>query len=96
MTIQARGVSQRIVQTWGASSRRITLFNDAKGGVKEYIHGNREKEHMHRDMGSDCHMERNDHRGSMRKSMSVPMPSMLPSMPKGKIVEILVFIDVNP
>jgi hypothetical protein len=31
-----------------------------------------------------------------RGSMSVTMPSMFPSIPKGDIVEILVVIDVNP
>jgi hypothetical protein len=34
--------------------------------------------------------------GSIRRSMITVMPSMLPSMPKGEIVEILVVIDVNP
>jgi hypothetical protein len=41
---------------------------------------------MHRDRGSDGHRGRNDHRGSMSRSMSVPMPSVFPSMPKGDIV----------
>jgi hypothetical protein len=41
---------------------------------------------MHRDRGSDGH----------RKNMSITMTLVFPSIPKGDIVEILVFIDVNP
>jgi hypothetical protein len=47
---------------------------------------------MHEDRGINGHRGSDDHRGSM----SVTMPSMLPSIPKGDIVEILVSIDVNP
>jgi hypothetical protein len=47
---------------------------------------------MHEDMGRIGHKGTDGHRGSM----SVTMPSMFPSIPKGDIVEILVFIDVNP
>jgi hypothetical protein len=50
-------------------------------GEREQRHGNRE--HMHED------------RGSMRRNMSVTMPSVFPSMPKGDIFEILFFIDFN-
>jgi hypothetical protein len=45
---------------------------------------------MHGHRGSD------DHRGRMSRNMRVTMPSMFPSISKGKIVKILVFIDVNP
>jgi hypothetical protein len=44
------------------------------------MQGNREKEQNHGDRGSD------GHKGSMSGSISVPMPSVLPSMPKGDIV----------
>jgi hypothetical protein len=46
------------------------------------MHGNGEKENMHRDMGINGHSGSDGHRGSM----SVPMPSVLPSIPKGEIV----------
>jgi hypothetical protein len=57
---------------------------------REKMHGNRDKYEMHEGRGSNGHM------GSMRRSMSVTMPSVFPSIPKGDIVERLVFIDVNP
>jgi hypothetical protein len=41
---------------------------------------------MHEDRGSIGHRGSDGHRGSMRRSMSVPMPSVFPSMPKGEIV----------
>jgi hypothetical protein len=60
------------------------------------MQGNKKKEQMHGDKGSNGHRGRNYHRGSMSRSMSVTMPSVFPSILKGEIVEILVFIDVNP
>ena len=59
------------------------------------MHGNGEKEKMHGYRRRNGHMGSDGHRGSMRRSMSVPMPSVLPSMPKGKIIGQWVVIDVN-
>jgi hypothetical protein len=47
---------------------------------------------MHGDRGSDGHMGRYGHKGSM----SVTIPSIFLSIPKGEIVERLVVTDVNP
>jgi hypothetical protein len=63
--------------------------------------GEREKKGMEIEnicmkIGGNGHRGSDGHKGSMRKSISITMPLVLPSMPKGEIVEILVFIDVNP
>jgi hypothetical protein len=50
---------------------------------------------MHEGKGIIGHRESNGNRGSMSRSMSVLMPSMFPSIPKGKIVGNLVVIDIN-
>jgi len=50
------------------------------------MHGNGEKEKMHGYRRRNGHIRSDGHRGSMRRSMSVPMPSVLPSIPKGEIV----------
>jgi hypothetical protein len=59
------------------------------------MHGNGEKENMDRDMGINGHSGSDGHRGSMSRSMGVPMPSVLSSIPKGEIVGKWVVIDVK-